>query len=349
MQKLGLGRSLPVALAVILTVVVIAGLGMLIAAQVRDLSTDLPRYETTMIRKIQAVRSVSNSGGIQKLEQAIAKFASAFKPSQQNPGTTNSETAPGPGAVTATPQQPPLPVQVIQPELAPVEALMLVAAPLLHPLATAFIVLIFVIFVLLQRTDLRNRAIRLFGASDLQRTTAAINDGASRLSRYLLTLCAVNITAGTVIAVALWLIGVPSPVLLGILFGVLRFVPYVGPGHRGDLAPDPRGRGRPGLVDGPMDRCGAEYGRDDHRAGRRTLRLWPQHRSFADRDHPRGDILDRSVGASRPAAVDAADRVSRRARPPRREPRLPRRVAGGPAAFVALGNLLPAHARQRPR
>jgi predicted PurR-regulated permease PerM len=41
----------------------------------------------------------------------------------------------------------------------------------LPPLATAGIVLLFVIFILIQREDLRDRFIRLLGSSDLQRTT----------------------------------------------------------------------------------------------------------------------------------------------------------------------------------
>ncbi len=104
-----------------------------------------------------------------------------------------------------------------------------VLTPLIHPLATAGIVLIFTIFVLLQREDLRNRMIRLVGAGDLHRSTAAIDDAARRLSRLLLSQLALNTGAGILIGAALWSIGVPSPVLSGIMFACLRFVPYLGP------------------------------------------------------------------------------------------------------------------------
>ena len=100
--------------------------------------------------------------------------------------------------------------------------------PLIHPLATTGIVVIFVIFILLQREDLRNRLIRLAGAHDLQKTTAALDDAAARLSSLFLTQLALNAAFGVVIGTGLWLIGVPSPVLWGILAGVLRFVPYIG-------------------------------------------------------------------------------------------------------------------------
>ena len=230
--KLGLGRGLPVAITVVITFVLIAGLGGLIATQVRDLANDLPRYEATMVRKIQYVKGMSSGGGLQRIEQAIARLNQALNRSAPRVENTSGEQANAPGPNTPRAEvasAPPTPVQVVQPAMGPLDTLMIVTSPLLHPLSMAFIVVIFVIFILLQREDLRNRAIRLFGASDLQRTTAAINDGATRLSRYLLTQCAVNAAAGVIVGAVLWVIGVPSPILLGVLFACMRFVPYIGP------------------------------------------------------------------------------------------------------------------------
>jgi AI-2E family transporter len=101
-------------------------------------------------------------------------------------------------------------------------------SPLLHPLATTGIIIIFVIFILLQREDLRNRLIRLAGSHDLQRTTAALDDAAGRLSRLFLIQLLLNGTFGVVIGTGLWFIGIPSAILWGILAAVLRFVPYIG-------------------------------------------------------------------------------------------------------------------------
>jgi hypothetical protein len=80
----------------------------------------------------------------------------------------------------------------------------------------------------LQREDLRNRFIKLAGSHDLQKTTAALDDGARRLSRLFLFQVGLNTAFGLVIGTGLWIIGVPNPALWGILGGVLRFVPYVG-------------------------------------------------------------------------------------------------------------------------
>src|SRR6185295_3953352 len=100
--------------------------------------------------------------------------------------------------------------------------------PLIHPLTTTGIVVIFVIFILLQRQDLRNRLVRLAGAQDLQRTTAALDDAGQRLSRLFLTQLALNAGCGLVIGIGLWLIGVPSAPLWGMLAMIMRFVPYIG-------------------------------------------------------------------------------------------------------------------------
>jgi predicted PurR-regulated permease PerM len=120
-----------------------------------------------------------------------------------------------------------LPV-VVQGGRSLIETLGGVVLPLLHPLATAAIVLIFVVFFLAAREDLRNRFVRLLGTEDIQHTTAVIDDAARRLSRLFLMQLGINAAFGTVIALGLWVIGIPSPVLWEILAGILRFVPYVG-------------------------------------------------------------------------------------------------------------------------
>jgi predicted PurR-regulated permease PerM len=122
----------------------------------------------------------------------------------------------------------PIPVEIKQPDPGALQTLVALITPLLHPLATTGIVVIFVIFILMQMQDLRNRLVRLAGSQDLQRTTAAIDDAGQRLSRLFLTQLALNAGFGLVIGVGLWLIGVPSAPLWGMLGMILRFVPYIG-------------------------------------------------------------------------------------------------------------------------
>ena len=142
------------------------------------------------------------------------------KPKDASPSAVLMPKTPSPPA--------PVPVEVRQPDPGALESLRTLISPLLHPLATTGIIVIFVIFILLQREDLRNRLIRLAGSRDLQRTTAALDDAAARLSRLFLIQLLLNGAFGIIIGVGLWLIGIPSAILRGILAAVLRFVPYIG-------------------------------------------------------------------------------------------------------------------------
>ena len=91
------------------------------------------------------------------------------------------------------------------------QTLIMLINPLLGPLATTTIIIVFVIFILIQREDLRNRLIRLAGSTDIPHTTAALDDAAHRLSHLFLTQLAINSGFGAAIGLGLWWIGVPSP------------------------------------------------------------------------------------------------------------------------------------------
>jgi hypothetical protein len=79
----------------------------------------------------------------------------------------------------------PIPVQVVEPEPGPLQILQSIVGPLLQPMAAGGLVIVFVIMILLEREDLRDRLLRLAGRRDLHRTTQAMNDAAHRISRYL--------------------------------------------------------------------------------------------------------------------------------------------------------------------
>jgi predicted PurR-regulated permease PerM len=103
------------------------------------------------------------------------------------------------------------------------------AGSVLGPLGTAGLILILTLFMLIDRENLRNRLLRLMGEQKLQATTKAMDDVGRRVSRYVLLQFAVNAGFGAVIALGLWLLGVPSPLLWGALGLMLRFLPYIGP------------------------------------------------------------------------------------------------------------------------
>ena len=222
-----------------------------------------------------------------------------------------------------------------------------IITPIVDPLSTTAIVLIVTVFVLLQREDLRDRLIRLFGSSDLHRTTAAMNDAARRLSRYFLIQLAINTAFGVITGTGLFLIGVPSPLLWGMLGLLLRFVPYIGAPLAAVLPLALAAAVQPGwsMVLWTAGLYGGDRG--DHGPGGRAAAVRPQHRPVAVLGRGFGDVLDLAVGADRPDPVDAADAVPGGARPARGAAGVPRRHTGRPARLDPGGKLLPAHAGRR--
>ena len=222
LQRWRVPRGVAVVSVVLLAFLCIFALGSVIVTQITELAGDLPRYEFTMRQKIASLRGVTAAGG--SLERAAGVLQDLGK-ELEKPAKDLSRPATGSGI----PQESkPIPVELRQPPPSPLESVAALISPLLHPLTTTGIIIIFVIFVLLQREDLRNRLIKLAGSRDLQKTTAALDDAAKRLSRLFLTQLALNAAFGLVIGTGLWAIGVPSAVLWGILAAVLRFVPYIG-------------------------------------------------------------------------------------------------------------------------
>ena len=123
----------------------------------------------------------------------------------------------------------PIPVKVIEGRSAIPQLMQETLGAILSPLGTAALVLLLVIFMLLKREDIRGRLIRLVGQGRISTTTRAMEDAGRRVSRYLSTQFLVNTCYGICVAVGLQFIGVPNAALWGMLAGVLRFVPYVGP------------------------------------------------------------------------------------------------------------------------
>jgi predicted PurR-regulated permease PerM len=223
-QKLRLGRVASVLLVVTVAFVAFFSLFGYVGTQVAQLAADLPAYQITIQEKIKALRGAGGDGAFERAGNVLQTLDDELN--RHAPKTSASSLA----AAGATPggDVKPIPVEVHQPAPSTLDTLSGIASPLLHPLATIGIVVVFVIFILLQREDLRDRLIRLAGSHDLQRTTAAIDDAAKSLSKYFLTQAAVNTAFGIVVWLGLTIIGVPHPILWGALAGLLRFVPYVG-------------------------------------------------------------------------------------------------------------------------
>jgi predicted PurR-regulated permease PerM len=229
------GRIPAVIAAVLLAFLVICGIGSVIGGQLARLADNLSEYQTNITDKIHALRGSAFGSGIVgratgMLKDLSSEFGNTAPPAPANPLARPAQP-PQRNALQQHQQdeQQPIPVEIHQPAPTTLQIIQTVIGPMVQPLATAGIVIVFVVFFLLQREDLRDRFIRLAGAGDLQRTTDGLDDAAQRLSRYLLAQLALNASFGVLIGAGLWFIGVPNPVLWGILAMLLRFVPYIGP------------------------------------------------------------------------------------------------------------------------
>src|ERR1700742_3081783 len=227
LQRLRVPRGIAVVGVVLFAFAIIFALGSLIATQLNRLAGDLPTYQSTIQSKIQSVRGIT--GGSSTLERAAGMLQDLGKElDKPKAGSPDKPVSPSLASPLGSRPVTPVPVEVLQPDPGALESLRSLISPLISPLATTGIIVIFVIFILIQREDLRNRLIRLAGSHDLQRTTAALDDAGSRLSRLFLNQLLINSGFGVLIGTGLWLIGIPSAVLWGILATALRFVPYIG-------------------------------------------------------------------------------------------------------------------------
>ena len=222
-------RLCAVGLAVLTTLGVVACLATLIGIQGADLAGDIPRYRATIERKMEGLRDSPAgrlTGYVANIGRAIHAAGNA-EPGQ----ATSPQAAPATGGAAQGPARAetrPVLVEVAANPPGPLEMAGTLLSPTLQPLATAGIVFVVLMFVMMQREDLRDRMIRLAGSADLHRTTVAMDDAAKRLSRYFVAQLALNTAFGVVIGAGLYLIGVPNPVLWGIVSALMRFVPYLG-------------------------------------------------------------------------------------------------------------------------
>jgi predicted PurR-regulated permease PerM len=226
LKRMHLGKIPAVLITVLLAFSLIVGLGFVIARQVNELAQDLPRYEATLRDKVRALRGLPvTSGVLEKAGQTLGKLGDELEPTKTLQGLEKSSPLSTAASSTSTR---PIPVEMRLPTPRPFESFQRFLVTALSPLATSGIVILLVICILLQREDLRDRVIRLIGARDLERTTRAMDDAAGRLSQFYLAQTIANAFYGGALALGLFVIGVPNPILWGIVAGVLRFVPTLG-------------------------------------------------------------------------------------------------------------------------
>jgi predicted PurR-regulated permease PerM len=228
LERRGLGRATSVLLVVLLVFLSLGGLGYVLSQQLAGLALRMEAYQTEIVRKIEGLRGLGD-GGVLGRAQRFVKDISEHVVEQGKPGpqAAAEDTRPG-----ATPDHP-LYVSTAPSNLS---RFLQVAGPATEVLIQFALVVVLVIFMLLQRENLRNRLVRLAGPGRLVLTTRAFDEGAHRLSRYLSALVLVNVGFGLTVAAGLFLLGACTgqealyryALLWGLICGAFRFIPYLG-------------------------------------------------------------------------------------------------------------------------
>jgi predicted PurR-regulated permease PerM len=212
LERTGLGRLPSIILIVLLTFSLLATVGWVVAIEFTSLGNELPKYTDNIRQKISDVRGAGKGGALENVQKAIDQVKEEIQKKEEP--RTNKEK---PSQVIVQPQESsrfwPIP---------------LVSTAMLEPLAAAGLVIVLVVFMLVQREDLRNRLIRLVGYGRLTVTTQAMEEAGQRISRYLLMQTIVNSSFGLAVGLGLYFIGLPYAIVWGFLATVLRFIPYVG-------------------------------------------------------------------------------------------------------------------------
>ena len=338
LRRWHLGRIPSVIGVVLLAFLVIFAVGSLIGTQLAHLAENLPRYQYNITDKIQSLRGSATGSGIVGRASSMLKDLSSEITKETPAPDGNAQRTPPVATRSGQPQQP-IPVEIHQPDPTALQVIQTIVGPLVQPLATTGIVVVFVVFFLLQREDLRDRFIRLAGSRDLHRTTAALDDAARRLSRYLpgADRTQRRVRAGDRRRAGVHRRAEPGAVGHHRDAAALRSV--YRRGDRGDLPGRAGDRSRSRLVDaarGPL----ALFLVAEPVTGQviEPLAVRPQHRTVAGRRRGVRHVLDLALGAGRAVAVHAADAVPCGSWPPRRTAGVPRHHAGDRPALTPAEN-----------
>lgn len=211
LKRWGVPRLVAVLAVVGTTLALLVVGGALAGKEVRDLGAELPTYQNTIRAKLRHLREQLRGPGV-------------FDGLLETADVVQREVERMAAAPTRGVQR----VQVEQRPASPFQQAMAWMERAAGPLAQAGIALVFLVLVLLDRMDLRDRMLRLMGGN-LHLATDAMDEASARIARYLRMQLVVNLSYGIPMALGLWAIGVPGAVLWGLVAAVLRFVPYVGP------------------------------------------------------------------------------------------------------------------------
>ena len=210
----GLGRVFSSILVVSFSFLIMSVIGTVMSTQLTDLAHKMPEYEQNVQHKVQSIRATGGSW-LDRISRVVGSLTDGFAPTSP---TRDNRTG----------QQKPVQVEIHKPVFAPMDIIQKALGSVLNVMLTLGIVVVFVIFMLIEREDLRDRLIRLAGPRRLTLTTRALDEASDRLSRYLVVQLLINIVYGVLAGIGLYFMRVPNPLLWGIVAALMRYIPYLG-------------------------------------------------------------------------------------------------------------------------
>jgi predicted PurR-regulated permease PerM len=214
-----LGRVASALTAVLMAIIVAGMLALVVSHQLGELGAKLPEYKKNIRARLQG-----DGGPITSALKSIQDFRQELVPTN-----STSLAASLQGNPENKSEAKPVPVEVRNGDNSPLQILRKLISPSLNVLVKLFLVIVFCIFILVERDDLRARLIRIVGSRNVKLTKKLLEDTGHRLSRYLLMQLVVNVSYGIVIGFGLWFAGIPNPLLWGMIAALFRYIPYAGP------------------------------------------------------------------------------------------------------------------------
>jgi predicted PurR-regulated permease PerM len=221
LHSLGLPRTPAVLVVVVLVFSLMGGFGWTVMRQLATLAYELPRYQENLRQKVNDLRELGTSPVFERVLTTIKEVTSELQTAQRP--KSEPVIMGEPKVVPEEPGEKPIPVVVQTPSV------LWQLPSVLESLATAGLVIVLLIFMLIRYTDLRGRLLYLAGYDRLTIATKAIDEAGQRISRYLLMQSIINGSFGFAAGLGFVLIGVPYAILWGFLAATLRFIPYLGP------------------------------------------------------------------------------------------------------------------------
>jgi predicted PurR-regulated permease PerM len=218
LRRLKLGQTLSVLAAVLVLALAFGAIAAVIGSQIVRMADNLPTYKRTLEDKLETLNDIT----VRRMNSLTAQADKALNRNTEEsspPSTLQSDS---------TGSKRPIPVELHEAPANPWQVIQKVLGSVWVPIETAGIVLVVLVFVLLEQEALRDRFIRIAGATDIRLTTLLINDAGERLSRFFVSQFAVNFGVGIFVWIGLSVIGLPHPVVWAALTTLLRFVPYIG-------------------------------------------------------------------------------------------------------------------------